>query len=240
VPNGQNLVKLEERRDRPERLKQTVTVYDTESFIKYFTDYCGLDSRVFVDSQKLQLVGVLDYHEVPVADVPAPRFCEHRLIYEFRHTPEWITWTGKNKVPFKQTQFAQFLEDNLPDIADPLGADLLQLCLTLEARKSANYSSAVRLDNGQVQMIYEEEIKGSAQKGTLEIPQYFTLVLIPFEGADAYRLKARLRYRLDEGSLILWYELERPHKILEDAVKSIVTKIAGGITNTITMGRISA
>ena len=47
---------------------------------------------------------------------------------------------------------------------------------------------------------------------------------IYFNGA-AYRIDARLKYRIREGKLTLWYELIRPEKIIEDARKANDTKL---------------
>jgi uncharacterized protein YfdQ (DUF2303 family) len=243
IPQGFEVKKLEEKKVRPDRLIQTIKVFDADSFVKYFTDFCDEDSRVLVDqSTAPAIIGILDYHQMSIKAegiTPLQRFGSHQVHYEFRQTVEWKTWTAQNGKVTAQADFAQFIEDNLPDITEPAGAALLQTCLTLEAHKSAHYSSTLRLDNGQVQFVYEEDIKGTAQKGALEIPQSFTLALKPFEGVEPYKVKARLRYRLKEGELSLWYDLERPHKIIEDAVKGIVAKIAGGVTNPITQGRLS-
>lgn len=39
-------------------------------------------------------------------------------------------------------------------------------------------------------------------------------------------LEARLRYRIDEGRLAFWYDLLRPHKVLENAVMDVWKEIS--------------
>ena len=55
----------------------------------------------------------------------------------------------------------------------------------------------------------------------------FALGLRPFDGGDAYQVKAFLRYRIDRntGQIVFWFELQRPDRVLEDASKAMVDKI---------------
>lgn len=83
-------------------------------------------------------------------------------------------------------------------------------------------------------------MEGTAAKGRILVPEVFALGVPVFEGGDRYRVEARLRYRIAEGGkLTMWYDLLRPHKIIEDATafvwKSIEAELGckvvnGGIT----------
>jgi uncharacterized protein YfdQ (DUF2303 family) len=137
----------------------------------------------------------------------------------------WVTANGKR---VDQVAFAAFLEDNLPDIAQPPGAQLLELARSLEVKRNVNFASSVRLDNGQTQLTYEEDVKGTAAKGTIEIPERFILGLAPFEGCAKYRLEARLRYRMAEGKLAMWFDLFRPEEVLRDAFNAVRKQIVDG------------
>lgn len=238
-PDGYQVVSAsDELLEEPWRLKQSVTVFDPKSFTDYFTDYCNSDSRVFVDTQAPTIVGVLDYHRQAAGDIkdPLPDWGQHRVTYRFRPTKEWTTWTAMDRKPVKQVEFARFIEDNLVDIASPAHADMLQVSRTMEAKKNVNFSSGVRLQNGEVQLTYQEEIRGTAASGTIEIPEIFTIRIAPFEGSDLYTVECRFRYQIIENSLQLRYEMIRPHKIIEHAVNTVVEKIRGGLSNPITYG----
>jgi len=239
VPDGYEVASLESLRLMPTRIKQGVRVFDADSFIKYFTDYVKPDSRIFVDVQKPAIVGVIDYHE----QAGIAEWGDHKVSFEFRHTKEWNIWMGANKKQMSQADFAQFIEDNLPDIIEPSHANMLEISRRMEAKKNVNFSSSNRLDNGEVQFVYEEEIRGTVNKGEMAIPEVFKLRICPFEpglppypDGSAYKVEARLRYRIKENGLTLWYELVRPHKIVEDAVAQIVIKIKGGVVNPVTLG----
>lgn len=224
----------------PWRLRQQVLVFDPKSFTDYFTDYCKESSRIFVDMAAPTIVGVLDYHEQPVAagEGPLADWCQHRLIYYFRHTREWEAWMGKNRAGMKQIEFARFIEDNLLDIAVPTQAEMLQISRTMELKKNVNFSSGVRLQNGEIQLAYTEEIRGTAAQGTMEIPEIFRIKIAPFEGSEEALVDCRLRYSLKEGNLEIRYEMVRPHKVIEAAVARVVELVRGAVTNPITYGTI--
>ena len=125
-----------------------------------------------------------------------------------------------------QVDFARFLEENMPDVVEPNSAELLQVALTFEAKKSVEFSSGVRLNNGQIQFQYDEVVRGTAQKGTIEIPEQFVLGIPIHVNGPAYRIPVRLRWRLQEGKVVFWYEIVRPHRFIEDALKEIRERVA--------------
>ena len=103
---------------------------------------------------------------------------------------------------------------------------MLEISRTLEAKKKVNFASAIRLDNGQNQFTYEEEISGTAQKGQLQIPEEFTIGIPVLEGGASYAVDARLRYRIAEGGkLTMWFELIRAHKVVENAAAEVWSQI---------------
>jgi hypothetical protein len=54
------------------------------------------------------------------------------------------------------------------------------------------------------------------------VPETFALGIAVFEGGDRYHVEARLRYRIaDGGKMTMWYDLLRPHKVLEDALSFV-------------------
>jgi uncharacterized protein YfdQ (DUF2303 family) len=54
------------------------------------------------------------------------------------------------------------------------------------------------------------------------VPETFALGIAVFEGGDRYHVEARLRYRIaDGGKMTMWFDLLRPHKVLEDALSFV-------------------
>ena len=148
---------------------------------------------------------------------------------------------------------AQFLESNMVDVVyiakadaqdgkpaevgSPDGATLLEICRTLEAKKKVNFKSSVRLGDGSTQFTYDEDVSGTAVKGTMAIPDQFSIGVPVFENGEKYRLDVRFRYRIgDGGDLSMWLELVREHKVIEDAVKQLRAQIAKETTLAVLNG----
>lgn len=205
-----------------------VHVTAPESLIAYAQRFATEHTVLFVeDVPSPRLTLVIDYHAATAEDgTPgAYAWARRRAVYEPVLTSEWQTWTTQSGKRVPQVDFAQFLEDNLPDIATPAGADILQIARTLEVKKGVNFRSSVRLDNGETQLLYEEVIQGSAAKGQFQIPDRLLLGLQPFKGAAKYEVAARFRYRLAESQLRLGVDLERVHKVLDAAVKDMLVDV---------------
>jgi uncharacterized protein YfdQ (DUF2303 family) len=174
---------------RPLRIEESVILHDTDSFIAYMNAFKlpGI-SRTFFNTVEEEFVGVLDYHEVET-----PGWCDHTATFKPRRSVEFETWMGANRKQMTQVDFARFLEENMPDVVEPNSAELLQVALTFEAKKSVEFSSGVRLNNGQIQFQYDEVVRGTAQKGTIEIPEQFVLGIAIHVNGPAYRIPVRLR-----------------------------------------------
>ena len=222
VPKGYTLESLADYLPRPLRIEQAVTLHDADSFIGYVNEYAkeGV-SLIFFNGEAEEFVAILDYHEKP----ELPNWCDHVAAFKVRRSVEFETWMTSNRKQMSQVDFARFLEENLPDIAEPTSAELLQVALTFEAKKSVEFSSGVRLANGQIQFQYDEVVRGTAQKGTIEIPEKFVLGIPIHVNGPAYRIDVRLRWRLQEGKVAFWYEIVRPHRYIEDALKEIRQRI---------------
>jgi uncharacterized protein YfdQ (DUF2303 family) len=222
VPKGYTLESLADFLPRPLRIEQEVLLHDADSFIGYVNEYAkeGV-SLIFFNGEGEEFVAILDYHQKP----EMPNWCDHVATFKVRRSVEFETWMGANRKQMSQVDFARFLEDNTPDIAEPDSAELLQVALTFEAKKSVEFSSGIRLGNGQIQFQYDEIVRGTAQKGSIEVPEKFVLGIPIHVNGPAYRIEVRLRWRLQENKVVFWYEIVRPHRYVEDALKEIRARI---------------
>lgn len=222
VPKDYRVEDLHSYLPRPLRIAQNVLLHDTDSFIAYVNGFkLPGPSRIFFDGEEEQFMAILDYHEIET-----PAWTEHTALFKPRKSVEFTTWMTSNRKQMTQVDFARFLEENLPDVVEPDSAVLLQVALTFEAKKSVEFSSGVRLNNGQIQFAYDEVVRGTAQKGTIEIPEQFVLGVSIHVNGPAYRIPVRLRWRLQEGKVAFWYEVVRPHRYIEDALKEIRGRVA--------------
>lgn len=232
IPAGSTLHDAEPYLMAPTRKRGTVTLSDVASFVAFVNDQKTGDSRIYGQVSPPSFLAVLNDHGTN-AD-----WRDYRAAYACPLSTEWKTWSQQSGRQMTQADFAAFIENNLPDIAIPKAADMLEISRSLEAKKKVNFASGIRLSNGQNELTYEEQVSGTANKGKLQVPEEFTLGIPVLEGGINYAVTARLRYRIaDGGALTIWYELIRPHKILEDAVSAVWTDIENKTSMTIFNGK---
>lgn len=227
VPNGYELRDLEKLFGTPYRSKGTTKLNDADSFIRFINLMClsrDPGHLYFWMHPKPGFLAVFN-----PTDEDGPGWGDHRATYDCPMSVEWTTWKGADGKQFKQDDFAKFIEDNALDCVSPAAADMIEIARSLEAKKKVNFASAIRLSNGQQEFTYEEQIQGTAAKGKLQVPDTFEVGIPVFEGGVRYAVTARLRYRIsDQGALTLWYDLLRPHKIVEDALNGVRLAIEVG------------
>lgn len=213
---------LEKILPAPLHCNQRVTLQDARSFAEYVNDFSDDNTAIFVDKAQGKFTAILDYHH----STEQPRRGGHVAFYTCPRTEEWAEWIRHSGVKMSQQDFAVFIEENAEEIAKPSSAEMLEIASSLKADIKTEFRSAQRLDNGQVQFAYNEVIDGKAGiNGQLTIPQEIEVILTPFNGGPSYTRKARFRYRIKEGQLVMWYDLVRPHKVLEAAIDDTLAQI---------------
>lgn len=229
LPPGHTVRDLADVLPPPDRIVQAVTLLTPEDFCAYLAAYGessqGESLAVFCDEGAARYEAVLDYHLNDGTRGDA----SHVVHYACPLSAEWQLWTKNNGAKMSQAAFAPFIEDNTPDIVDPPAADMLQVALQLQVHKSAKFESELRLDSGQRQLKYVEEVRGSVGSGQMLIPGAFTLSIPVISDGERIRIQARLRFRMTDGVLVIWYDLVRPEEILRDAVKRVTAKIRATI-----------
>jgi len=210
---------------RPRRKTGEYRVHDADSFVAYLFKHAGPNTEVWADAVAAKITGVLDAH-----DRAEPRHEEHRVVYGVLLTEGWKKWVAYDGKFLDQEDFADLIEERAVDVVTPTGAEMLEIAQTFKATVGVNVESSVRLSTGQRQFTYREEVDGKAGKtGQMEIPETFALGLRPFEGADGFRITARLRYRINSGDLRIGYKLERPEDVIREAFLSVVQKVQAGV-----------
>jgi uncharacterized protein YfdQ (DUF2303 family) len=222
VPEGYTAELLERHLPAPTRKRGNTRVQDQTGFLAVFKRHQTADSTViYADRHAAVFRAVFNDDTAEQAG-----WKDHTVTYACPKSNEWYVWTKNDGVKMSQEQFARFIEQNLVDIYEPAAAHMLEISRELVAKKSANFSSSIRLSNGSHQFHYDEDIKGSTKSGNLEVPETFVIGLPVFLNGDAYKIEARLRYRIKEQQLEMWYELVRPHDVYEDAFNAVHAAIA--------------
>jgi uncharacterized protein YfdQ (DUF2303 family) len=209
--------------DKPKRPEGTYKPATLLALIDYVEKHeQGDHTTLWVHPTSGNVVAILDDHS---AKWTAWR--KHRAELKLLVTEEWQFWTRHDGNYMSQQEFAELLQEGLPDIAKPDGADLLETCSTIQATTNATFRSGFRLDNGEVKMQYDEEIDGKAGKhGELSIPEEFLLSLAPFVGNEKVVVAAHLRYRIRGGNLSVGYKLQQPDRVVQAALEEIADKLA--------------
>lgn len=215
---------------QPRRKLAKVKLIDAESFIDYIKRHGSMtDSTIWCIADykvgRVNFLGILNDHG---EDEAKAAWRDHRASFTPEFSEEWARWIGKHKQHFSQADFASFIEDNLKDIASvegqPTGAQMLEMALTFEANQDMRFKSALRLQSGGVQMSFvQDDDAQTLQK--MQVFDRFSIGLPVFWNGDAYRIDARLRYRVRDGKLTFWFELIRQDKVLEAATQTLITTI---------------
>ena len=222
LPNGtvHDLTSIAERAlAQPRRLTASLAFSDIPSFVAYWKKFVNTESVLFHDGEK-SVAAVLDYH-----GSDAPKWCAHKATLTLKDTIEWATWKAWDGKPRAQAEFALFIEDNAPDIINPQSAEMIEVARNLQARSEMQFASSVRLQNGQTQLKFTEATTATVGKEQVEVPERFTIKIGIFESLPAVTIEARLRYRIKEGKLLMWYDLWRSHKAVDEAFNAALEQI---------------
>lgn len=216
---------LERHLPAPLRKIGAARLDDLDSFVWYVKEHgslsnCRIYTTVDYKTGALVFKSVFNDHEQLAAawrDFVATFAPELSL--------EWQRWINSNKKAMTQSEFATFIEDNMPEIATieglPTGTDMMNLATNFEATSEKKFKAGTRLQSGGVAIEYiDQEDAGTLAR--MQVFERFALGLPIYFNGTAYRIDARLKYRIREGKLSLWYELIRPEKIIEDAAKELI------------------
>lgn len=220
VPEGYTYLSLESLLPGPKLLKQVINLISLESFTRYVNQFKTDATRITVAAGG-GARAVIDAH---AKDSPA--WEAHFATFLVTYSDRWRIWDSNSKQAKSQKQFAEFVEDNIADFFAPKGAAMLDISKTLQAEQNSTFKSGIRLENGDVQLNYEKTtVSKAGQKGEMEIPSQFTILIPILEGEPPREIEVRLRYGLDEGRLTLTFEVLRKAALLEEVRRSIYATI---------------
>ena len=225
VPKNSSLIYLD-REYNPTRRRGTVKLHDARSFLEYWKRQADTKSYIYAAMAPAQFVAVLNEHHQASAE-----WRDHRAIFSLQHSKEWAEWTKRSGQLFDGNEaFAIWLEENLLDIIKPEPAKMMDIALNFRVNQAAAFGNAVRLQDGNVDLTYTNEVHanaGSSKGGKIQIPETFWIEVPVWSGLDAkqYKVEARFRYRLSGGRLSIRFELVRPHKVIEASFKDMLADI---------------
>ncbi len=237
IPDGFHLstdASLEQMQDAPSRKKGHVSVKTTDSFVHYVNKHKQPESLLYaqVDTTNINTPLVIkavfnDHHGENLNETPAG-WCDFTASLTPEASHEWKTWLSRDGKPMDQFAFAQFLDDNIKDISSqegyPSGTDMLKMALQFELSQDKRIKSAIRIQSGGTNIEYVDD-DDAATVARMQAFDKFMLGIPTFWMGQAYTLEAKLRYRVREGKLSLWYDLVRPDLVVNDAVAKILEDV---------------
>lgn len=225
---------IDKHRQEPARRLGTAHTTTLQSFIDLVDRHKDEGSVVFAKTAwpEPALTAVIDYHDL----ARTPRWGNHRIRYTFPVTDEFKVWIEKNGKAMEQADFAAFLEEHAaelsaaypPEAAEyeslfkekfATPADLIALSRSLEVFVGARVKRQERLSSGERTVEFVEE--HTTPKGEkVEIPGIFMVSVPAFVDGETIRIPARLRYRIQGGEILWFYQLYRWQFWLRDQVKN--------------------
>lgn len=220
-PHDYVIESMERFLHRPTAKRGKLTFTRLASFSKYVLDHEDVGTRIFFDGTKF--TAVLDHHGEDL-----PGWKEHVAIYAPAYSPQWQTWLKSNRIPFIQSTFAEFIEENRADVALPLAGELLDIVRELEAVRDVTFKGALKKDN-TVQRIEFEDNTNARTKGNLEVPTEILLRLPVYDGAELQDFPCRLKVTVGSGQLVLQYEMRNLAARLAAIVDALVAEVGEAV-----------
>lgn len=232
LPEGYKVHDLEKLLPAPIRKRAKITLLDHDSFIEYVKTHgnpanSALYADVDFDASRYSVVAVLDDNILNPGGLAGWR--DHTATLTPKLSHEWQTWTGCNRARSSQSVFAMFIEDNMGDITNvegfPTAADMLQMALAFESNSNKKFKRRIDLQSGGASLEYVDE-QDETTSTKMKFFERFYIGIPVFQGeTSAYPVEARLKYRMEDGRLVFWFELIRLDRVFKQAVEDKITAI---------------
>ena len=168
----------------------------------------GLDNVVvFADRDKLNFHAFLDYHHVT-----GGRWLNHSASVTYKESHQFGIWKKNDGVKMGQEAFAEFLDENVLDITDPSGAEVVAFASCLEAHRTEIFKSSTNLGNGEVKFNWSNESSGDA---ATKFPTDMKIGIPIWTNGEKILIPVKLFYRVSEGKLLFWYKLRNLENIID-------------------------
>lgn len=205
----------------PERVTAFETVVEPASLVEYVNRFKTETTISRASLSRNTIEALLDYHGASDSKNGAkPQAVTHKVTLNCPFDVDYAAWKQKFGVGLNQLEYAEFIEDMLHTIGKPAGADLLDAISDLKVDRGIKFKSGLNQANGTVKLTYEEE-DATGNGGTVSIPQEIIIVCPIFQGTDAIQITAKLRYRLDRGSIKFIISVPGLAKIERDEFRKI-------------------
>lgn len=220
----------------PRYISQRVEVQALDSLVEYVNAFKTKDTMLFADIMANSITAMIDYHG---RDQKASNIAHHaKMALPF--SEEWKLWTSIDGKMMGQLDFARFLEENHPDIAQPNAAELIEMARDLHAARNIKFTKVVRTDSDNENFTAEDTTTlGSRSTGnSVELPRQFTVRIPIYFGESPVDISAFLRWKVGDEGMTLGIKLWRPEHVRQAMFKQIVVGAAERTSLTAVFGKI--
>lgn len=237
----------------PDNLRTTVSFTALASFLHYLKTAAGLvegGSPAGFGPTNLLIFADIGVGSSYVADnitavIDYPGFGNaalrglHRARWDFPFSEQWKRWMNASAKLLSQTDLAEFLQENAPDIVEPDAATLQEAVLNMSIRRKVVFDSAKRLQDGTQEYTFKEE-NDTGSKSTIRLPEKIAIGIPVLFGGRSYRIEFWLRHRLNDGRVSFAIQPHRPEYIRQDAVDEAIGEIEAALGITVLRGNAPA
>lgn len=214
---------MDSRASEPRRRDRTVHVTDIDSFVRVVNRW-KVTGQSTIWAERASLTAVLDDHpEGP----DGTAWGQHRVSFSPPHSPEWTKWLSNNGKEMAQDDFAQWIDDNAPDVQAPPAkegapvyptqVELLEMARNLSIYTRGTFERKIDpLTSGGTLVVKDEH-----ESYTTKIHRAFPLALRVFEGGKHYLVEARMKFRVSGARAVFTYSLYRHEEIARKAFEEV-------------------
>jgi len=230
------LAEQDKRAEKPRRLMGTAVLGNEQGFIDHVQRFKDNDTVIFGSRDSLTVV--YDYHRivsqgleagsVPNRDAFA-RWGQHRATFTPEMSDEWKAWIGGAKKPLGQEAFAEYIDENVRDIAKPTNerqtpsaGSLATMALNLKVMADKTMESTVNPTTGEYTLIAKEEHKTT---GSTQIPAEFDIEIPIFTGAPKTRITCKIRFRKGDGKPTFAWIVPGADALKRQAMEEMIMRV---------------
>jgi uncharacterized protein YfdQ (DUF2303 family) len=233
VTLGQNGPELRTDWTRTAR-RGTTVLHDIDSFTAHVRrHHRGPATTLWIDAKSDPLSVTAIYNGAD--EDGGTGWGDDRAMISIEPSDEWTRWEELSGKTMSQAAFAEWLEENLEEIAPPEeGSDhakpieLLAMVRDLQIHTKGEFKRKVDPRTGTGTLVYSTE----HGEGSTKIPRAFGIAIRPWDGADAYRVEARLSFSLQGSQALFTFKLHRLDEVWMKAVAGLAAELDEATTRT--------
>jgi uncharacterized protein YfdQ (DUF2303 family) len=232
-------------RARPRRRRGCSRVDSTTSLAQFLNRYKGDNTTLWAElnDHSAGLTAVINDHQK--GNDGEAEFADFGATFAPAFSKEWLDWTSHAGKHMSQSDFAEFVEERLVDLAKSsenprvlevferqestpaTPAQLLQVSRGLRVNVSAERVDVKNLSTGETEVVFKEaHAHVDAQGNKLRVPNAFIVSIPVFDNAPRVDIAAFLRYSLQPNGGVKWlYRLFRPHLVREEQFIALVDEV---------------